>query len=280
MEIYEDKDRNVRIKARHIEIGDGVSFGRDIDVDVNGSFSIGDRSRLGNDVVIRGNNISFGKDMYHSIELRVGGGGIYHPNANLTIGDRCTIHNNFINICEEVVIGNDVGLSGEVQIITHGYWLSVLEGYPARFAGVTIHDGVIVGVRSIILMGATIGKNAVIGANSVVTKDVEENCIYGGNPARLIRRVEPPSQEDKPKILANIISEYRKIAEYHGIAPEIVVDYPHVRVNGCEFDVEKLVFEGEEDEETDDFRDYVRKWGLRFFSNRPFRSVWPPVDRE
>ena len=274
MKIYKDKTKNILIKADDIEIGENVSFGNNIDINIRGKFSIGDRSRLGDDVNIRGNNITIGKDLFHSRGLRIGGGGIFHPNANLKIGDRCTIHNNLINICEEVIIGNDVGLSPEVSIITHGYWLSVLEGFPAKFAGVKINNGVIVGYRSVILMGVTIGKNAVVGACSVVTRDIEENSIYAGNPAKFIRKIKPIDKKSKISKVNHILSEYKKIAKYHGIDPIIKFEYPIIIVNNCEFDVEKLRFTGEEDIETDDFRDYVRKWGLRFYSKRSFKSVW------
>ena len=64
-----------------------------------------------------------------------------------------------------------------------------------------------------------------------------------------------------------------KIAKYHGYNPVIEVEYPLVYFRECIFRVEYLTFEGPEDVETDHFRDYMRKWGLRFYSERPFRSL-------
>lgn len=274
MELYEDKSKDVSIKASEIHIGEGVSFGGNIHIDVRGKFSIGNRSRLGYDVKVEGNNVFFGDDLYHSEGLKIGGGGHTNPTANFTIGDRCTIHNNYINLAEEIIIGNDVGLSLDVSIQTHGYWLSVLEGYPAKFAGVFIGDGTIVGFRSVILMGTSIAKNAVIGACSVITKNLtEENGIYVGNPAKFIRKVVPLSHPEKIKKINYIIDEYKKIASHHGIDPNIVVNYPYIYVNKCKFDVEKIEFSGKEDRETDHFRDYIRKWGLRYYADRPFRTI-------
>jgi acetyltransferase-like isoleucine patch superfamily enzyme len=272
---YRNNVKNIFIKAKEIEVGKDVSFGGDIHVDVKGVFRIGDRSRLGHGVNIAGRDIIIGTDLYHSAGLIIGGGGCTNPTSNFTIGDRCTIHNNYINLAEPVLIGDDVGLSLEVSIQTHGYWLSVLEGFPAKFAGVTIDSGTIVGYGSTILMGVHIYENVVIGASSVVTKDLDRpNGIYVGNPAKFIKEVEPLPQEERKDVVNKIITKYIGIAHYHGIKPIIKIDYPHIYVNSCKFDVEKLEFTGKEDEETDDFRDYVRKWGLRFYSGRPFKCIY------
>ena len=258
------------IQAASIEIGEGVTFGKDVRVSIKGNFSIGDYSHLGS-CEIYGNNVSFGKHLYCSGGLRVGGGGRNHPNANLTIGDRCTIHNNFLNVCEPIVIGNDVGLSPEVSILTHGYWLSVLEGYPAKFAGVKIGNGVIVGYRSLIMMGVEICDETVIGAQSVVSKTILNKGVYAGNPAKFIREIKPLTQEEKIQKIVHILDEWCSVAEYHNITPFITFDYPWIQVYEFRVNVETFEYEGEETEVTDDFRDYIRKWGIRIYTKRPFK---------
>jgi acetyltransferase-like isoleucine patch superfamily enzyme len=270
---YEIKEKNVIIIAKNIEIGSEVLFGSNIDININGNFSIGDFSVLGSNCHIRGNNIHIGKHLFNSSGLRVGGGGRYHPNANLKIGDRCTIHNNFINVCEPVVLGDDVGLSPETSILTHGYWLSVLEGYPASFAGVTIGNGVIVGYRSLIMMGVDICSYSVIGAQSVVTKSIPEKGVYAGSPARFIKKIEPLTLDQKMKKLVEIIETYKSMAKYRGIEPKISIDYPIVKIEELSINVETFDFEGEECDITDDFRDYVRKWGIRIYTNRHFKTL-------
>lgn len=262
------------INATELEIADDCVWGNNISIDVRGSFQVGKRCRFGDNIHIRGNNVILGDDLFCSGGLRIGGGGRQHPNANLKIGNRCTIHNNFINICEPVVIGDDVGLSPDVSILTHGYWLSVFRGFPAKFQGVIINNGAIIGYRTVIMMGVKIGENCVIGANSTVTKNTKPNSVYAGTPAKFIRDIKPLSEMDCKKMLNHILNEYRAIAECHGIRPKIHVAYPLVYVNRCKFNVLDLTVDGDEDRETDDFRDYVRKWGLRFYTDRPFRSVW------
>ncbi|WP_373478950.1 DapH/DapD/GlmU-related protein [Geminocystis sp.] len=56
-------------------------------------------------------------------------------------------------------------------------------------APVTICDGVWIGAHSLILKGVTIGKGSIVGAGSVVTKDVPEMTIVAGNPAKVIRKI-------------------------------------------------------------------------------------------
>lgn len=269
----EYKKGTVRIRAGEIEIGEGVTFGKDIDIIAKDRFAIGARSRLGDNIHIRGRNIIFGADLYHSEGLRIGGGGCDRPRANFSIGDRCTIHNNYINIAESVVIGDDVGLSPDVFIITHGFWKSVLDGFPAKFAPVVIENGAIIGQRSIIMMGLTVGENCVVGAHSVVTKSLESNSIYAGNPARLIRQVERPSQVDRGRLLEGIIEEYAEIARYHGYRGKIRWMYPHVYFDGVDINVETFEVFGEETDWTDDLRDHLRRYGIRCYTERPFKSM-------
>lgn len=275
---FEIDSRNVRIVADTIEIGDSVIFGKDVDVNIRGKFSIGDSSILGPNTQIRGNNISFGKHLFNSGGLRIGGGGRLHPNANFSIGDRCTIHNNFINVCEDVKIGSDVGFSPETSILTHGYWLSVFEGYPASFAPVSIGDGVIIGYRSLVMMGVEIAPYSVIGAQSVVTKSIKTKGIYAGSPAKFIRGIEPLAIERRICVLQDIIDRYCEIARYHGLDPTIHTDYPFVSIDDFRVNVETFEYSGIETCVTDDFRDYIRKWGIRIYTNRPFLSVFPQLD--
>ena len=269
---YENKKKNIRIIANEIKIGKSVTFGEDISILIKGKFQIGDFSRLGDNTTIRGNNIIIGQHLFNSSGLRIGGGGRQHPNANFIIGDRCTIHNNFINVCEPVEIGDDVGLSPDVSILTHGYWLSVLEGFPASFSGVKIGNGVIVGYRSLIMMGVSITDFTVIGANSVVTKNINKKGIYAGSPAKYIRNIIALKHDEKIEKLKGIIKNYLKIAAYHGLKPTIKIKYPVVHVNDFNFNVETFEYMGEESIESDDLRDYIRKWGIRIYTNRGFKS--------
>ena len=274
--LYEDKSKNIYIEANDLYIGENVSFGEDINIKVFGKFHLGDYSYLGNYIRMEGENIVIGKHFYYcpldNLGLVVGGGGVNSPNSNLTVGDRCVFHNGLINICEPVTVGDDVGLSNHVDIITHGFWGSVLQGYTEQFNGVTIGNNVIIGWKSSIMPGVKIADNTVIGSNSNVIKSLSTpRSVYAGNPAKFIKTLESPNRETQLVMLDSIISEFKDVLLYYDLQkPNIQTNYPNVTINNFEINVETFTYEGEEEIVTDAFRDFLRKKGIRIYTNRGF----------
>lgn len=84
-----------------------------------------------------------------------------------------------------IEIGNNVTLASRVYILAHDASTKKLFNY-SKVGRVIIEDNVFVGAHSIILPNVRIGKNSIIGANSVVTKSVKENVVVAGNPAKEI----------------------------------------------------------------------------------------------
>lgn len=108
----------------------------------------------------------------------------------ISVGNNVTISEN-VKIRANAMIGNDVLIGPGVHIITVNHGFSRLD-VPMRLqeeapAGVIIGDDVWIGTNSIILPGVTIGSHAIVAAGSVVTKDVSEYAIVGGNPAKIIK---------------------------------------------------------------------------------------------
>jgi acetyltransferase-like isoleucine patch superfamily enzyme len=112
---------------------------------------------------------------------------------NLKIGNNVTIGSNFFVTCiKSVTIEDNVLISDRVFIAdhVHGYEnpkLPVLR-QPLEFKGeVLIKEGSFIGINVVIMPGVTVGKNSVVGASAVVTKNVPDNSVVAGNPARIIK---------------------------------------------------------------------------------------------
>ena len=113
--------------------------------------------------------------------------------GKIRIGNHCGLSNTTIFATESIIIGDNVRLGGGTKIYdTDFHWLE-LEKRLNEEGGVKkpveIKDGVFVGAHTIILKGVTIGENSVVGAGSVVTKSIPAGEIWGGNPAKFIRKV-------------------------------------------------------------------------------------------
>ena len=114
-------------------------------------------------------------------------------NPVVTIGDRCLIGKGSGIVGHfSITIGNDVWTGHHVYITdqNHGYEDVTRpiseQSQPER--AVSIGNGSWLGHGSIVLPGVTIGEHVVVGANSVVTKDIPSFCVAVGSPARVIRR--------------------------------------------------------------------------------------------
>lgn len=132
----------------------------------------------------------------------------------ITIGNRTFIGGGTFICTKEIEIGNDVMFSWGCTVVDNNShsikwserkndvldwnkgleenrigvykdWTNVKEGK------VTIKDKAWIGFNSIILKGITIGEGSIVGAGSVVTKDVPDWTIVGGNPAKIIREIPP-----------------------------------------------------------------------------------------
>ena len=89
-----------------------------------------------------------------------------------------------------VQIGSNCLFSGQIQFLTHDGSLDIFrDEIPDAFIykPVKIGNNVFLGYRTIVLPGVTIGNNVAIGAGSVVTRDIPDNCVAAGVPAKVIK---------------------------------------------------------------------------------------------
>lgn len=114
---------------------------------------------------------------------------------NASVGKNCKIQSHTF-ICEGVIIEDDVFVGHGVTFINDKYPRST-NGNGAlqteldwAVQPTIVKKGATIGSGSTILCNVTIGENAIVGAGSVVTKDVPSNTIVAGNPSRIIRRID------------------------------------------------------------------------------------------
>lgn len=112
---------------------------------------------------------------------------------NIEIGDYSGLGENCV-IPTNTIIGKYVMIAPEVHIVANNHQFKETS-IPICFQGpdysknqTIIEDDVWIGVRTIFTPGHRIGRGSIIGAGSVVTKDVEPYSIVGGNPAKLIKK--------------------------------------------------------------------------------------------
>ncbi len=155
---------------KYLSIADNVKVGSNVKladfINLYGC-SIGDNSRIGAFVEIQ---------------------------KNAHIGKNCKIQSHTF-ICEGVTLEDDVFVGHSVTFINDRYPRATnLAGAPQneedwQVAPTLVKKGASIGSGSTILGNVTIGENAIIGAGSVVTRDVMPDTIVAGNPAKILRRI-------------------------------------------------------------------------------------------
>lgn len=113
----------------------------------------------------------------------------YRKNG-MKIGLNCSINSwLFYDEAYLIEIGNHVQITAGVRIFTHGGGWMLREKIPNynSFGKVIIGNNVYIGNNAMIMPGITIGNNVVIAAGSVVTKNIPNDVVVGGNPAKIIR---------------------------------------------------------------------------------------------
>jgi len=136
------------------------------------------------------------------------------------IGDRCRVYTtNFGGEPWLVRLGDHVCVSNDVTFVCHGLNWPFQDKYKSLtgFGKIDVRDNCQIGVRATILPNVTIGPNSIVGACSVVTKDVPPNTVVAGNPARVICTMDEYEQKcagrhiaipDDPEQARKVLEEY------------------------------------------------------------------------
>lgn len=119
------------------------------------------------------------------------------------VGDNCYIGIKHIDIAHGflISIGNNVTVSS-ARILAHDASTKRYLGY-SKVGQVTIDDDTFIGAGAIILPGVHIGKNVIVGAGAVVTRDIPDHCVVAGNPAKFICTTEEFIEKNRNKMKKN-----------------------------------------------------------------------------
>lgn len=179
-------------------IGSWESWLRFNGAEVRGKVNVYGKPRIirwGSPTVVIENGVTLDSDPTHN------DAGIIHPctlsvtgNGRLYIGEGSGMSGVQICCTKSITIGKKVWVGANVTIYDTDFhpidpYERLILDSPALSADVIIDDCVWIGANAMILKGVHIGKGSVIAAGSIVTKDVPEFTVFGGNPAKLIRKI-------------------------------------------------------------------------------------------
>jgi acetyltransferase-like isoleucine patch superfamily enzyme len=145
---------------------------------------------LGEDVVLQ--------DFINLYGCRIGDhtkiGPFVEVQRNASVGRNCKIQSHSF-ICEGVVIEDEVFIGHGVMFINDRYPRAATEAGRLQTESdwavvrTLVKKGASIGSNATILCGVTVGEGAIVGAGSVVTKDVPARTIVAGNPAKIVRKI-------------------------------------------------------------------------------------------
>jgi len=174
----------LRLRSKGVQVGHGLNVYGWVNLSIHPTSTV----FLGNEIRL---NSSFARNAvgaYQKLGLQI------NAQAHLEIGDRVGISNTTIVCAKQIVIEADVMIGGGCALYDTDFHLLDPErrhqkpqDERAATAPIIIGKNSFIGGHSIILKGVTIGEGAIIGAGSVVTRNVPSYEIWAGNPIRHIR---------------------------------------------------------------------------------------------
>jgi acetyltransferase-like isoleucine patch superfamily enzyme len=272
--------KTAAIRVGELVLEDYVTIGPNFKALVSGKLIVRRCSTILHDVSFTGREIELGMFSYVRENVTIGGGQSTGPHSVVRVGDGCLICENvLINDAMEVTIGDEVGIGKEVDSWTHAGFLSVFSGYPCTRDRVKIGNHVWIPSRTSVLPGVTIGDHVIIGNHSLVNTDIPRGCFAGGVPAKILRRNCFPAKlgrREKIQRIRALSREYLALARFKGFTAKIKMNGVRLRFGEYTvFDFESMRIQGPMNDYSEDFRDFLRRNGIKFFTERPFKSIVP-----
>lgn len=140
--------------------------------------------------------------------------GVFVEN-DVTVGDRVTVKCG-VQLWDGISIGNDVFIGPNATFTNDRFPRSRV--WPDKFQQTVVEDGASIGANATILPGVRIGRDAMVGAGSVVTRDVPARGVVVGNPARLIRYTDTPMVDSPTTDVSQSIRSTSTSSSVRGVA--------------------------------------------------------------
>jgi len=277
--IKDEKPKN--ILANESNIGKNVVISPSVEI-ICDRISIGDGTVIVGDTKITCKECIIGKNnFFNSIWIE---GSLNAGDTKIKIGnENLILQNTRLNCNDYLEIGDDVNIGQYVSIWTHASSMNVLNGYPFTKAPVIIGSHVWITARTTVLPGIEIGPHVIIGNSSVVNKNIPGGCFAAGIPVKIIKKNAFPKKltgDEKKKIIEDCIREYKKLLKLKPFSAKLRI-FDELSIEFVVSD-KKIIFycntkeiKGELNEYSEDFRDFLRYRGIKFFTTKPFKSILP-----
>ena len=180
------------ILAEHLVLGDGAHIGAGVRIEAS-RFEAGPLLHVGARSAFRCRSVLLGENAFFAEDVEVGGGGAMDPEAELVVGSHGFVGEHVhLNPCRPLRLGDEVVISRNAVIMTHSFGGSTLQGYPNRFAGVSIGDGSQVGIGATLFPGVEMGAGSILLSGSSLVSSVPSGRLYGGVPATDLKAAARP----------------------------------------------------------------------------------------
>ena len=170
------------LKFKKVKVGRGSL--------INGKFYVHGRKNgveIGRNCVINSNESIIPSSGFGHTHFLVGNSGRIRIGNNVGISNANIVAWDSIEIEDYVMIGSGVKI-WDTDFHSIEYYERIHEDKKTVVKPIQLSEGCFIGACSLILKGVTIGRHAVVGAGSVVTKSIPDNEIWAGNPAHFIKR--------------------------------------------------------------------------------------------
>jgi acetyltransferase-like isoleucine patch superfamily enzyme len=257
---------------------DSFIVGRDVEIHptakiIGDDIEIGDFSKIGPNVIVSGRGVKIGREAWLGESAIVGGGraevGSLEAGDFLHLGIRSQV-----NLANEVVIGDEVGIGMNGMVFSHGAYLSEYDGFPYQDSPVSIGSNVWL-PYAMVTPGVNIGDNVVVAAMSLVNIDLPTGCLAGGIPAKILKQNYFPREvtlEQKNIVLNQLIKE----AAFYGVEVVRDTDGETLTYSKTIFDLAQRRIEGLASKETEKLKDILRRHGIRFryYNDGEYYKEW------